>query len=64
LKIQAYIRYDNYVSAYLAIKTINGFAVSDTLKIEVRWCDQLDFNWLEQQMAAISPSDGQEVQIL
>jgi len=54
----AYVRFDNYISAYLAIKALNNFDVSDTLKIAVNWCEEEDFNLIQHQMASINPSDG------
>lgn len=62
----AYARFDNYVSAYLVVKTLNGFAVNDTLKLAVTWCDHPDFASLhhlqqQQSLAGQGASDGQEV---
>ena len=57
----AYIRYDNYISCFLAIKTLNHFEVKDILRLSANWCDQNDINALQQLFAAISINTHAEV---
>ncbi len=60
-KKTAYFRFDNYVSCYAAIKILNHFEVSDTLRISMSWCEQNDLNTIEQYYAARCVSSSNNV---
>ena len=42
-KATAYARFDNYISCFLLIKSLNGFEASDVLRISASWCLEEDF---------------------
>ena len=54
----AFIRYDNYISCYLAITTVNGLALDDVLRVSVAWCDFEDMTQLQQDLGLTSVFDG------
>jgi hypothetical protein len=54
----AYFRYDSYIACYTAIKVLNQFEVTDSLRLSVDWCDDNDINLISQHYAASCLNDS------
>lgn len=59
----AYFRYDSYVSCYVAIKTLSGFEVNDTLRLSVSWVTQSDLHIINQYYASRCVDDVSSVRL-
>ena len=54
-----FLRYDNYISCYLAVATLNGLPLDDVLRLSVGWCDPEDISQLQQEVNTVGVFDGQ-----